>query len=211
MDQEGATEYERRTPVSTVGANRHLYTVSSPTTKRSKSNMSETIQMRSGKDEEKTSGDYTVFDAATVGGEQPAKGFAFLTSAASQVGRFIEVSVSEGDDLVLEKTTSATGRYSTEGPAVRHIYLSHALLSEFGGEATDEGFDAPESLGISISPSDADSFEESKQMPEDAEAEAEGLLSGVGDSDAVEVSEDEEEDDADAEAEALLAEAEDAA
>lgn len=157
------------------------------------------------------SGDYTVYDAATVAGVQAAKGFAFLTSAAKQAGDFIEVTLTEdGDDLVLEKVTSATGRYSTEGAAVRHIYIDHSVLDELGGEDGDEEYDAPESLGISVAPSTEDAFEESQEVSEDATEEAESLLAGVGDDDSVEVEEADESDD-EAEAEALLAEAGEAA
>lgn len=175
--------------------------------------MSETsIQMASGieSDNPKTSGDYTVYDAATVAGDQAAKGFAFLTSAAEQAGRYVEVTISaDGDDLELEKVTSATGRYATEGPAVRHIYVDHDVLAELGGEATDDGFDAPETLGISVAPSTEEAFEESREVEEEAEEEADSLLEGVGGDDDVEVEEDEGDDEADAEA--LLAEAEEAA
>lgn len=156
------------------------------------------------------SGDYTVYDAATVAGVQAAKGFAFLTSAAEQAGDFIEVTLTEdGDDLSLEKITSATGRYSTEGAAVRHIYIDHSVLDELGGEDGDDEYDAPESLGISIAPSTEEAFEDSQETPEDAEEEAESLLAGVGDDDGVEVEEDDSTDEE--EAEALLAEVEEAA
>lgn len=170
-----------------------------------------TFQMRSSdkNGDVKTSGEYTVYDGPTVAGHQAVKGFAFLTSAAQKAGQYIEIELSEGDDLQLEKTTSATGRYSTESAAVRHIYISHQTLEEFGGDGSGEEFVAPESLGISISASDEEAYEESKQTPEDAEEEADGLLSGLGGSeDEVEV---EEETDEEAEADALLGEVEDAA
>lgn len=173
----------------------------------------ESIQMASGieSDSAKTSGDYTVYDAAQVAGNKAAKGFAFLTSAASQAGRYVEVTLdSDGDDLELEKVTSATGRYATPGAAVRHIYVSHDVLAELGGEATDDGFDAPETLGLTVSPSTEEDFEESRQTPEDATEEAEGLLAGAQSDDAVEVEEADDNSDEE-EAEALLAEAEEAA
>lgn len=175
--------------------------------------MSETsIQMASGieSDEFKTSGDYCVYDAATVAGDQAAKGFAFLAGAAEQAGRHVEVTVSDdGDELELEKVTSRTARYATPGPAVRHIYIDHDVLAELGGEETDEGFDAPESLGISVAPSTEEAFEESREVEEEAEDEAANLLEGVGGDDDVEVEEDEDDDEA--AAEELLAEAEEAA
>lgn len=167
--------------------------------------MSETtIEMESGDE----SGDYTVYDAATVAGTQLAKGFAFLSSAAAQAGDYITVTLSEdGDEIELEKVTSATGRYSTPGAAVRHIYIDHSVLDDLGGSDGSDEYDAPESLGISITPSTEEAFEESQETPEDAEDEAASLLSGIGDEDSVEV----EEPDEEAEAEALLEEVEEAA
>lgn len=168
--------------------------------------MSENIVMERGSE----SGDYSVYDAATVAGTQAAKGFAFLQSAAEKAGDFIEVELTEeGGDLQLEKVTSATGRYSTEGAAVRHIYVDHSVLNELGGEPGDDEYNAPESLGISISPSTEEAFEESQETPEDATEEAEGLLAGVGDDDAVDVEEGDDTTDEE-EAEELLAEAEEA-
>lgn len=170
--------------------------------------MSENIIMARGDE----SGDYTVYDAADVAGSQAAKGFALLSSAAEQAGDFIEVTLDgDGDDVEREKTTSRTARYATEGAAVRHIYIDHDVLAELGGEADDEaenGFDAPDSLGLSVAPSTEDAFEETQEVSEEVEEEAEALLDGVGDDDAVEV-EDETTDEE--EAEALLEEAEEAA
>jgi len=175
--------------------------------------MTETsIQMASGieSDDYKRSGDYAVYDAAQVAGSKAAKGFAFLASAAEQAGRYVEVTLdSDGDDVELEKVTSATGRYATPGAAVRHIYISHDVLEELGGEPGDEEFDAPDTLGLSVAPSDEEAFEESRETPEEATDEAEGLLAGAQDEDAVEVEEDETSDEE--EAEALLDEAEAAA
>lgn len=173
----------------------------------------ESIQMASGieSDDFKRSGDYAVYDAATVAGTQLAKGFAFLATAAEQAGRYVEVTLTDdGDELELEKWTGSTGRYATpESAAVRHIYIDPEVLDELGGEETDDGYQPPESLGIEVAPSDEDAFEESQETPEDAEDDAESLLAGVGDDDSVEV---EEEEDSDEEAaDELLAEAEEAA
>jgi len=168
----------------------------------------QSIEMASGieSNDYKRSGDYAVFDAAQVAGSKSAKGFAFLASAAEQAGRFITVTLdSEGSDVELEKVTSATGRYSTQGAAVRHIYISHDTLEEIGGTSTQNGFDAPESLGLSVSASDEETFEESQETPEEATDEAENLLSDAGSENSVEVDSSEES------AEELLDEAEAAA
>ena len=158
--------------------------------------MSETsIEMASGveSNDYKRSGDYAVFDAAQVAGSKSAKGFALLASAAEQAGRFITVTLdSSGDDIELEKVTSATGRYSTQGAAVRHIYISHDTLEELGGSSSSDGFNAPETLGLSVSPSDEESFEESQETPEEATDEAENLLAGASNENSVEVEESEE-------------------
>ena len=170
----------------------------------------QSIEMASGveSNDYKRSGDYAVFDAAQVAGSKSAKGFAFLASAAEQAGRFITVTLdSDGEDIELEKVTSATGRYSTQGAAVRHIYISHDTLEELGGSSASGGFNAPETLGLSVSPSDEESFEESQETPEEATDEAENLLAGASNENSVEV----EEDSTEESAEDILDEAEAAA
>lgn len=158
------------------------------------------------------SGDYTIFDAATVAGMQAIKGFAFLTAAAEKLGDYAAVQLSDdGDDLELEKVTSATGRYSTNGPAVRHIYIDQEVLESLGGEGErGEDFEAPETLGISISPASEEDFEESQETPEEATEEAESLLDGMDD-DAVEVQDDESDESDETDADDLLEDLDEAA
>lgn len=166
--------------------------------------MSETYQMK----KVSTSGNYTVYDSTKVAGSPPVKGFALISSVAEKVGDFLELSLSEegATELGLEKVTSRTGRYSTEGGAVRHIYFAHDVLDSFGGsmpDGEDAVYEAPEAIGISLSASTEDAFEEAQESTDNAaEDEAAALL---GDSAASEEeSESEEESDLDDEVDALL-------
>lgn len=149
--------------------------------------MTETIQMRTTQEQ---SGNYRVFAGPTINGLQRAKGLAVIQSAVERLGDpdFIEAEFSEEAEveLVPDKWTGATGRYETEGPAIRHVYLDPELLSElFDWEAPNEGEDPelPESVGITIRASSEEQYEESKQeaqeaVEEDAEVEVEGLVAG---------------------------------
>lgn len=159
----------------------------------------ETIEMR----QVSESGDYTVYDGPTVAGVQALKGLAVIDSAAEKLGDYMTVELSDEAEVTLvpEKFTGATGRYATEGGAIRHAYFHPSVLEPFGFEQT-EGEDGeqevtlPESIGITLSPSSEDAYEASvEEAQADAEDEAEGLVSGDSEADSdeetVEISDEE--------------------
>jgi hypothetical protein len=105
------------------------------------------------------------------------------SGAADSIGEFGEVSVSDSAEVeaTLDKTTTNYGVFSTSGGAISGMYVSHELLSELFDEYdADESVD---SIGLTISPSDEDSFEESAGVDE---AEEEALVAD-GDSEEEEV------------------------
>jgi len=166
--------------------------------------MSETIQMRT-TDEE--SGNYRVFAAATVGGEQPAKGLALHHDITSRLdeAEYVEITFDEGGavELAPQKATSATIQFATDdGPAVRHVYVSPDFLETFGGvsfDGSDTDLDALPSLAIDgIVPSSEEEYEADKEERADAEEAADALFGESDDSD-----EEEEADDSDEEAVAV--------
>lgn len=113
-------------------------------------------------------------------------------------------------DAELQKETKNYAVYGSE-TAIDTLYISRERL----GLADDE--DAPETIGVTVTPSDEDAFgdaadewaERVETLREaEADAEDENLLAGAQDEDAVEVESDDVDED---EAETLLAEAEEAA
>jgi hypothetical protein len=163
--------------------------------------MSESIQMRTTQEQ---SGDYQVYATATIGGAQAVKGLAIHDDISGQIPEeYIEVELSGDGAVPLEpdKATTATVRFQTNGPAVRHAYVEPSFLSEFGdfdfdGEDTD--LDSVPSLAISgISGSSEDAYEQDKEEQSSAEDAADALL-GNSDSDSDEAEaddSDEQEDD----------------
>lgn len=163
----------------------------------------------------KTTTNYAVYESAEVAGSQDLTGM-YVSLATFGEGNdplgFIEVEVAEEGPVSLAKNkdTKSFGVYESASGAISGMYVSHDVL---GSEEGEDGFEAPEERGISISPATEEDFEESQES-EELQEEASSLLSDAGDSDAVEAEstdEAEEESDEEAEAEALLAEAEDAA
>ena len=176
--------------------------VTSPLMKWSNPPMSETIQMRTTQEE---SGDYRVFATATVGGEQPVKGLALHTDIVSRLpsAEYVEVELtSEGAvSLSPDKATSATVRFATsDGPAVRHVYVSPSFLEGFGSfsfDGTDTDLRSVPSLAIDgISASSEEDYESDKEERGSAEEAADALF---GDSDETEESEAETEESEDVE------------
>jgi len=169
--------------------------------------MTETIQMRT-TDEE--SGDYRVFDAATVGGEQPVKGLALHHDITGRLdeAEYVEITFDEGGavELAPQKATSATIQFATDdGPAVRHVYVSPDFLENFGGvsfDGSDTNLDALPSLAIDgIVPSSEEEYEADKEERADAEEAADALFGEADDSDEAEAddSDEAEADDSDGE------------
>lgn len=161
--------------------------------------MSDTIQMRTTSEQ---SGDYRVYAAATVNGEQPVKGFAIHQDIAGRLdpNDYVEAELSDEGAVALEpdKATSATVRMrSANGPAVRHVYVSPEFLSQFGdfefdGEDTD--LDSVPALAISsLNSSTEEEYETDKQERSSAEDAANALLGESDDSDEQEADDSDEE------------------
>lgn len=151
--------------------------------------MSESIQMRT---TDENSGDYRVYAAATIAGEQPAKGLALHTDLTSRVdpNDYVEVEFSEDGAIALEadKATSATVRFrSADSEAVRHVYVSPDFLEEFGDfdfDGGDTDLDAVTSLGISgLNSSTEEEYEDDKESRSTSAEEAADALFGEDDSD----------------------------
>lgn len=166
--------------------------------------MSETIQMRQ---TQQNSGDYDVYAAATVGGEQPVKGLALHHDITQRLDQpdYAEVEMAEdgGVELSPDKATTATVRFRTEdNPAVRHVYVSPDFLAQFGDfdfEGEDTDLDAIPSLAIDgITASTEDEYEADKEERSSAEDAADALL---GESDDAEAEDGESEDSEDEEVE----------
>jgi len=183
-----------------AGTNHKVYVGYPRMTIRSNT-MSESIQMRTTQEK---SGDYRVFATATVGGTQPVKGLAVHRDITSRLdsAEYVEVELSNDGAVALspDKATSATVRFATsDGPAVRHVYVDPSFLSNFGdfsfdGEDTD--LDSVPSLGIAaINPSTEEDYEQDKEERGSAEDAADALLGSSDDSDEADAddSDDEEE------------------
>lgn len=135
---------------------------------------------------EKTTENYGVYESAdgdTIVGMYVSEG------ASEQVGEFAEVTVSAEADVeaTLDKTTQNYGVFSTEGGAVNGMYVSHDVLSELTDDYDSE--EGVSSIGLTISPSDEDSFEQAEGVDEEEEA---ALVGGSSESES-ESEEDEEE------------------
>jgi hypothetical protein len=170
--------------------------------------MSETVELRT---TDESSGDYRVFAAATVGGNQPVKGLAIHTDIVSRLdsAEYVEVEFAESgpEPLVLEpdKATSATVRMqSANGPAIRHVYLSPEFLQnldasfEFEGEDTD--LSAVPQIALSgIQPSSEESYEQDKDTRGSADEAADALFGDAeSDSDESDETDADESDETDA-------------
>lgn len=151
--------------------------------------MSQTDTIQVGIDKETEN--YAVYESADG---SAIVGMYVSEGAAESVGEFGAVTISDESEVTatLDKTTKNYGVYSTEGGAVSGMYVSHDLLAEVGGESTEEGFDAPESIGLTIAPSDEGDFEEAQGVDEEEE---DALVSGdSSDSDESESTDEEDEE-----------------
>lgn len=111
---------------------------------------------------------YAVYESAD---EDTVVGFYVAEGAAEDIGEFGALDVSlegEGVAAELQKETANYGVYAAE-PTVTGMYLSHELLGSDGDEA-----DAPDEIGITITPSDEQAFEEA--IPADTDEEQEAAL-----------------------------------
>jgi hypothetical protein len=166
--------------------------------------MTETIQMRT-TDEE--SGDYRVFDAATVGGEQPVKGLALHHDITGRLdeAEYVELTFDNSGavELAVESATSATIKLATDsGPAVRHVYVSPEFFGNFGDvsfDGKDTDLDALPSLAIDgVAPSSEEEYEAEKEERAnseertDADEAADALFGETDDSDESEDSDSDE-------------------
>jgi len=122
-------------------------------------------------------------------------------SIAETLGEFAAVTIQDASDTSEDATaekkkdTSNYGVYELP-PAVTGMYVAHDALDS---EETEDGFEAPESIGLALAPSDEETFEAS--LP-DLDDQTDALVSGESDDS------DEEEDEeptAEEQAEALVA------
>lgn len=139
--------------------------------------MSETDTIQVGIDKETEN--YAVYESADG---SSIVGMYVSDGAAEDIGEFGALTISDEAQVnaTLDKTTTNYGVYSTEGGAISGMYVGHALLEQVGGESTEDGFDAPDSIGLTIAPSDEDAFEEAQGVDEEEE---EALVSGSDESD----------------------------
>lgn len=117
---------------------------------------------------------------------------------ASELGTFATLTISDGDDATLDGVSGGgDGNYAiyeTPGGAITGLYISHDVLSDVhGNDATPDN--APESVGLSVAPSDEDSFEEAVEEQEEVpDGEVDSLLdsddSDDSDEEEVEITED---------------------
>jgi len=164
--------------------------------------MSETIQMRR---TQQNSGDYDAFAMATVGGDTPVKGLAIHHDILDRLDSrdYIEVELSSDGPVELspDKATSATVKMATDGPAIRHVYLSPEFLSNFGDfsfDGNDTDLSSVPAVGISgISESTESVYESDKDSRGSAEDAADALF---GDSEGNESSDEQESPESESEA-----------
>ncbi len=123
-----------------------------------------------------TTENYTVYESAdgdTIVGMYVSNG------ASDEIGEYgtLTVSVEGGVSADLNKTTTNYATFETAGGAISGMYVSHDLLDELFDEYdSDEGV---ADIGLTIEPSDEESFEEAAGVDE---AEEESLVAGSNDS-----------------------------
>lgn len=122
------------------------------------------------------------------------------SSIAEQLGEFAAVTISDAESADENATAEKKKDTSNYGvfelpPAVTGMYVSHDALDSEESEEGDR--EAPESVGLSLAPSDEETFENS--LP-DVDEQADALVSG----DESDESEEESEPSAEEQAEALV-------
>lgn len=142
---------------------------------------------------------YAVYESAD---EDTIVGMYVENSIAESLGEFAAVTIldaadaSEDATAEKKKDTSNYGVYELP-PAVTGMYVSHDALDS---EEAEDGFEAPESIGLALEPSDEESFEAS--LP-DLDDQSDALVSG--ESDDSDEEDEESEPTAEEQAEALVA------
>jgi len=135
--------------------------------------MSEQIQIAADSSTE----NYTVYESAdgdTIVGMYVSDG------AADDIGEYGALTISDegGVSADLNKTTANYATFETAGGAISGMYVSHDLLeSQFDEYDAEAGV---ESIGLTIEPSDEQSFEAEQGVDE---AEEESLVAATDDSD----------------------------
>lgn len=144
-----------------------------------------TIEVGADKDTE----NYRVFESAdgdTIVGMYVSLG------AAESLGQFATVEISDSAEVeaTLDKTTKSYGVFSTPGDAVNGMYVSHDVLATLSDEEYDPE-ESVDSIGLTLTPSDESSFEESAGPdPEEEDALVAGADSD-SDEEAVEIADEE--------------------
>lgn len=139
---------------------------------------------------------YAVYESAD---EDTIVGMYVENGIAETLGEFAAVTIQDASDTSEDATaekkkdTSNYGVYELP-PAVTGMYVSHDALDS---EETEDGFEAPESIGLALAPSDEETFEAS--LP-DLDDQTDALVEGDSDD-----SDEEDEPSADEQAEALVA------
>jgi len=96
---------------------------------------------------------------------------------AEQLGEFAAVTIQDAADTSDDATADKKKDTSNYGvfelpPAVTGMYVAHDALDS---EEVEDGFEAPEQVGLALAPSDEETFEAS--LP-DAEEQADALVEG---------------------------------
>jgi len=124
---------------------------------------------------------------------------------AEQIGEFASLSVEEESNVNanLSRETSGYGVYDTPNEFITGLYISRDILSEISGD------EVPDSVGISISPSTQDAWDDVQPDQDEDDAEVDALIADDGsddqdDDDDEAVVDDESDDDEEEEADELV-------
>jgi len=144
--------------------------------------------------ESKTTTNYGVYDAPDGDEKQEIVGMYISDGITDQLGEYASVEISDEDAVMatLDRVTSGYGVFSTEADAIESMYVAHALLETLFDEYDSE--EGVEAIGVSLSSSSEEAFEEALDAvtvtEDETEQEANALLADESDDD----SEDEEDD-----------------
>lgn len=140
----------------------------------------------------KTTTNYGVYDAPDGDEKQAIVGMYISSGITDDLGEHVTVALdTDGDGVpaTLDRTTSGYGVFSTEADAIESMYVSHQFLTDLV-EGDYDSDDSIESVGVTLSPSDEESFEEALDAvtvdEDETEQEAEALLAGSGGGDSEE-------------------------
>jgi len=134
-------------------------------------------------DGSKETGNTTEYESPDSAGQQAVCAFYLADSIVAEIdSEYLELTVAPVGEGALDASfDNVTGSnddgnyavYSTTGGAISGAYLSHELLSDEVTSLDPDPENAPESVAVSIEPSDESSFEEADEVDQD---EAEALL-----------------------------------